>query len=210
MANIASCQTPMAMAQSSALKSTRVNAFRNQKQMLYFQIPCMIRPSALLIVKSRIMNSKYCLKRCLLDQRHYFLEHPAFGDGQLAYMRLVSSLYLGAHPVLTLERNSHAEPWPILAAGHAHQIAQHELNAVEVNIPTVLGGHSLGGVLAMETASRLENDYFRKAVMLLFDAPHPVQFKPDWHNISDDCDGDIASWSTGLTYMGITLTELPL
>lgn len=205
VANIASCQTPMAMAQSLCSEIDKSKCIQKSETNVILSNP--VHDQTQRSINHEIKNHelKVLHESAFTRPATLFLGAPAFGDGQLAYMRLVSSLYLGAHPVLTLERNSHAEPWPMLAAGHAHQIAQHEVNAVKVNIPTVLGGHSLGGVLAMETASRLENDYFRKAVMLLFDAPHPVQFKPDWHNISDDCDGDIASWSTGLTYMGIAL-----
>ena len=46
-----------------------------------------------------------------------FLGAPAFGDGQIAYMRLVSELQLGRHPVHTLERDVAARPWPEVGNG---------------------------------------------------------------------------------------------
>ena len=49
-----------------------------------------------------------------------------------------------------------------------------------------LGGHSLGGVLAMESAATLEATLGRETTCFLFDAPHPVQFKSEWNDVPDD------------------------
>ena len=107
-----------------------------------------------------------------------FLGAPAFGDGQIAYMRLVSELQLGRHPVHTLERDVAARPWPEVATAHARMI-----NSSQPEGCIAVGGHSLGGVLAVESAMTLEFEFDREAICILFDAPHPVQFKSEWNDI---------------------------
>jgi len=69
-----------------------------------------------------------------------------------------------------------------------------------------LGGHSLGGVLAIETAVSLELCGREVGVVLLFDAPHPVQFKSEW-GIESSSNLDCSNTSTGLEYMEIALTS---
>jgi acyl transferase domain-containing protein/acyl carrier protein len=148
-----------------------------------------------------------------------FLGAPAFGDGQIAYMRLVSELQLGRHPVRTLERDVAARPWPEVAAAHAHMI-----HASQPEDFIAVGGHSLGGVLAVESAMTLELKFDRDVICFLFDAPHPVQFKSEWNDTHTPCsDATIEEHpahrpkrrrrnrelkeSTGLTYMEVALAS---
>jgi acyl carrier protein len=148
-----------------------------------------------------------------------FLGAPAFGDGQIAYMRLLSELQLGRHPVRTLERDVAARPWPEVAAAHARMI-----HASQPEDCITVGGHSLGGVLAVESAMTLELVFQRDVMCFLFDAPHPVQFKSEWNDIHTPC--SVAATdrmpedlqyirqrhkqlneSTGLTYMEVALAS---
>ena len=136
-----------------------------------------------------------------------FLGAPAFGDGQLAYMKLVRALELGAHPAHTLERDVTQEPWPRASIEHAREIERRQREG-----PIVVGGHSLGGVLAVETALALERAGRDVSTILLFDAPHPVQFKSEWNDVpveptDDDDDDDENAESTGLMYMEVALTS---
>jgi hypothetical protein len=107
-----------------------------------------------------------------------FLGAPAFGDGQLAYMRLATALREevrgGAQPIVTLERDENT-PWPLLAAAHALQVAE-----MQPTMPFLLGGHSLGGLLAIQTARLLEEAGRTVGVVFLVDSPHPIQFKAEW------------------------------
>ena len=139
-----------------------------------------------------------------------YLGAPAFGDGPLAYVRLVRALPLGAHAVRTLERDVTSRPWPDAAAEHARRVSAEQPRGT-----VTLGGHSLGGVLAMESAATLEATLGRETTCFLFDAPHPVQFKSEWNDVPDDGSvrdedsNDDASdrESTGLTYMEVALTS---
>ena len=139
-----------------------------------------------------------------------FLGAPAFGDGPLAYMKLVDALALGAHPVRTLERDTTEQPWP--DAARAHALAMHARQ--DDDSPIILGGHSLGGVLAIESALVLEKIGRNVPLCFLFDAPHPVQFKSDWNDVPDasnirvgEDDASPSSESTGLTYMEVALSS---
>lgn len=128
-----------------------------------------------------------------------FLGAPAFGDGPLAYYKLTNALELGMHPCRTLERDVTEQPWPEVALEHAIEIM-----SMQSEGQIVVGGHSLGGLLAVETALAIERGGREVASIFLFDAPHPVQFKPDWNNIPT-CDED--EESTGMTYMEVALTS---
>ncbi|CAL6305462.1 unnamed protein product [Bathycoccus prasinos] len=130
-----------------------------------------------------------------------FLGAPAFGDGPLAYMRLINTLNLGHHPVITLERDTTKQAWPNAAEVHAQTIMKQQRRGI-----ITLGGHSLGGVLAIETAVSLELCGREVGVVLLFDAPHPVQFKSEW-GIESSSNLDCSNTSTGLEYMEIALTS---
>ena len=109
-----------------------------------------------------------------------YLGAPAFGDGPLAYMKLVRALELGAHPARTLERDVTQQPWPQVAVDHADLIMQQQGEG-----SIAIGGHSLGGVLAVETALAIERAGRELSTIFLFDAPHPAQFKPDWNDLPE-------------------------
>jgi hypothetical protein len=130
-----------------------------------------------------------------------FLGAPAFGDGPLAYMRLINTLNLGHHPVITLERDTTEQAWPDAAEVHAEVINKEQSQGI-----ITLGGHSLGGVLAVETAISLELLGREVGVVLLFDAPHPVQFKSEW-SIESSTNSMCPNTSKGLEYMEIALTS---
>lgn len=131
-----------------------------------------------------------------------FLGAPAFGDGPLAYMKLVDALTLGAHATHTLERDTTAQPWPEAAESHAREIMRRQPSG-----GVSIGGHSLGGVLAIETALSIERAGRRVDACLLFDAPHPVQFKSEWNDVpsAEHESGDGTVESTGLKYMEVAL-----
>ena len=131
-----------------------------------------------------------------------FLGAPAFGDGPLAYVKLVDALTLGAHAAHTLERDTTSQPWPEAAEAHAREIMRRQPSG-----GVSVGGHSLGGVLAIETALSIERAGRRVDACLLFDAPHPVQFKSEWNDVSpvEERDGPGTVESTGLAYMEVAL-----
>jgi thioesterase domain-containing protein/acyl carrier protein len=146
-----------------------------------------------------------------------FLGAPAFGDGPLAYMKLVHALPLGDHPVMTLERDTTSTPWPEAARTHASRIATSQPDGI-----IAIGGHSLGGLLAVESAVCLETEHGREVSCFLFDAPHPVQFKSEWNDVpggganseeeeeganSNSSSSDDDEESTGLAYMEVALTS---
>ena len=60
-----------------------------------------------------------------------YLGAPAFGDGPLAYMKLVRALELGAHPARTLERDVTQQPWPQVAVDHADLIMQQQRGGLD-------------------------------------------------------------------------------
>jgi thioesterase domain-containing protein len=108
-----------------------------------------------------------------------FLGAPAFGDGSLAYLSLTKALEVAMptwnQAIVTLERDSDTL-WPTLAAAHADQV-----KSLQPEGRYLLGGHSLGGLLAFETAICLERAR-RKSVgaVILLDSSHPQQFKVEW------------------------------
>ena len=115
--------------------------------------------------------------------RPLFLGAPAFGDGSLAYMSLSKALESELpgwnQSIFTLERDTET-PWPELAAAHAlHMLT------LQPQGPYVLGGHSLGGLLGLETAVCLEQAGNAVGVVLLMDSSHPQQFKVEWMDASD-------------------------
>jgi 3-oxoacyl-(acyl-carrier-protein) synthase/acyl carrier protein len=115
--------------------------------------------------------------------RPLFLGAPAFGDGSLAYMSLAKALETELpswnQAIFTLERDEQT-PWPELAAAHASHMV-----TVQPCGPFVLGGHSLGGLLGLETATCLEESGSEVGVVFLVDSSHPQQFKVDWLDASE-------------------------
>ncbi|KAK3257036.1 hypothetical protein CYMTET_33859 [Cymbomonas tetramitiformis] len=100
-----------------------------------------------------------------------FLGAPAFGDGPLAYLTLIKALPTWGQPIFTLERNIELT-WPENARKHCEQIL-----AIQDRGPYILGGHSLGGLLAIESGILLEQMGHEVAMVIAFDSPHPMQFK---------------------------------
>ena len=106
VANIASCQTPMAMAQSLCSEIDKSKCIQKSETNVILSNPVHDQTQRSTNREVKNHELKVLLEKVFTRPATLFLGAPAFGDGQLAYMRLVSSLYLGAHPVLTLERNS--------------------------------------------------------------------------------------------------------
>ena len=100
-----------------------------------------------------------------------FLGAPAFGDGPLAYLTLIKALPTYGNPVFTLERNVELT-WPVNAQNHVEQIL-----AIQESGPCLLGGHSLGGILAIESAILLEDLGHEVGQVFAWDSPQPTQFK---------------------------------
>jgi hypothetical protein len=108
-----------------------------------------------------------------------FLGAPAFGDGSLAYLSLTKELEVALptwnQAIVTLKRDSNTL-WPTLAAAHAKQVT-----SLQPDGRYLLGGHSLGGLLALETAICLEHAHRESVgVVFLLDSSHPQQFKVEW------------------------------
>lgn len=100
-----------------------------------------------------------------------FLGAPAFGDGPLAYLTLIRGLPTWGQPIFTLERDIELT-WPQNAQKHYEQILR-----IQSVGPFMIGGHSLGGLLAVETGLIFEQMGENVAAVLAFDAPNPMQFK---------------------------------
>jgi hypothetical protein len=81
------------------------------------------------------------------------------------------------------------------AEEHARRIA-----ASQPKGTVAIGGHSLGGLLAVESAMLLEAGMGRDVACYLFDAPHPVQFKADWNDVPGE--GDEAGAGAGAKEAG--------
>ena len=113
-----------------------------------------------------------------------FLGAPAFGDGSLAYMSLAKALQVDiagfVQPIITLERDDDT-PWPILAQAHAEVMLSSQPGR-----ELLMGGHSLGGLLALETAIHLEERGRTVGAVFLMDSSHPNQFKPSWMDPTDN------------------------
>ena len=113
-----------------------------------------------------------------------FLGAPAFGDGSLAYMSLAKALQVDiagfVQPIITLERDDDT-PWPTLAQAHADVMVSSQPDR-----DFLMGGHSLGGLLALETAIHLEERGRAVGAVFLMDSSHPNQFKPSWMDPTDD------------------------
>jgi len=88
-----------------------------------------------------------------------------------AYLTLIKALPTYGNPVFTLERNVELT-WPVNAQNHVEQIL-----GIQPSGPYLLGGHSLGGILAIESAIILESLGHEVGQVFAFDSPQPTQFK---------------------------------
>jgi len=97
-----------------------------------------------------------------------FLVHPA-GGTSICYRQLAAHLY-NPRPVYGLEAQ-HEVGSSIEAAAAAHM---HTIRDVQPNGPYLLGGWSLGGVIAFEVCRQLERSGEQVELIFLFDAPAPA------------------------------------
>ena len=138
--------------------------------------------------------------------RPLFLGAPAFGDGALAYMTLARALEAALpgveQPIYTLERDEET-PWPELCVRHAEQV-----RAVQPQGPYLLGGHSLGGLLALETAVVLEASGCEVGAIFLFDSSHPSQFKVEWLEAPEPGERLLSPRAYALSYMQVIMRAL--
>lgn len=110
--------------------------------------------------------------------------------------------------VVSLERDEDT-PWPTLAERHADRI-----ELLQPVGPVLLGGHSLGGLLAAETAVVLEQRGRTVGALFLFDSSHPQQFKPEWTEPAKPPPGEteagkrVRTRSRALRWLEITLRSM--
>ena len=88
-----------------------------------------------------------------------------------ASLTLIKARPTYGNPVFTLERNVELT-WPVNAQNHVEQIL-----AIQESGPYLLGGHSLGGILAIESAILLEDLGHEVGQVFAWDSPQPTQFK---------------------------------
>merc|ERR1719240_602980 len=115
--------------------------------------------------------------------RPLFLAAPGVANGQSAYFSFMSHLAYCDQPIYTLEKDNDftiAE----LAALHVEDILK-----IQPFGPYLIGGHSYGGVVAIEVAIQLEQAGREIGAVFCFDAPHPCQIRGAIQNsMADDRD----------------------
>ena len=103
--------------------------------------------------------------------RPLFLAAPGVANGQSAYFSFISHLSWSDQPIYTLEKDD-SKNISELAAVHVKDILR-----VQPRGPYLIGGHSYGGVVAMEVALQLERRGEQVGHVFVFDAPHPLQVR---------------------------------
>jgi len=115
--------------------------------------------------------------------RPLFLAAPGVANGQSAYFSFMSHLAYCDQPIYTLEKDN-AFTIAELAARHVEDILK-----IQPFGPYLIGGHSYGGVVAIETAIQLEQVGKEIGAVFCFDAPHPCQIRGAIQNsMADDRD----------------------
>jgi thioesterase domain-containing protein/3-oxoacyl-(acyl-carrier-protein) synthase/acyl carrier protein len=115
--------------------------------------------------------------------RPLFLAAPGVANGQSAYFSFMSHLAYCDQPIYTLEKDN-AFTIAELAARHVEDILK-----IQPFGPYLIGGHSYGGVVAIETAIQLEQAGREIGAVFCFDAPHPCQIRGAIQNsMADDRD----------------------
>ena len=103
--------------------------------------------------------------------RPLFLAAPGVANGQSAYFAFMRFLGWCDQPIYTLEKDNEIS---------IHELAKnHVRDMIEIQPygPYLIGGHSYGGVVALEVAIQLQNMGREIAGVFLFDAPHPCQIR---------------------------------
>ena len=117
--------------------------------------------------------------------RPLFLAAPGVANGQSAYFSFVAHLSWSEQPIYTLEKDD-SKTIEELAAVHVEDILR-----IQPRGPYLLGGHSYGGVVAMEVALQLERRGSQVGHVFVFDAPHPLQVRaPVAGSTADDADAE--------------------
>jgi len=115
--------------------------------------------------------------------RPLFLAAPGVANGQSAYFSFMSHLAYCDQPIYTLEKDN-AFTIAELAARHVEDILK-----IQPFGPYLIGGHSYGGVVAIEVAIQLEQAGREIGAVFCFDAPHPCQIRGAIQNsMADDRD----------------------
>ena len=115
--------------------------------------------------------------------RPLFLAAPGVANGQSAYFSFMAHLAYCDQPIYTLEKDN-AYTIKDLAALHVEDMIK-----IQPFGPYLIGGHSYGGVVAIEVAIQLEQMGREVGAVFAFDAPHPCQIRQaDADSMGDDRD----------------------
>jgi len=115
------------------------------------------------------MQSVKTLRGSLI--RPLFLAAPGVANGQSAYFAFMRFLGWSDQPIYTLEKDNDLTIF---------ELAQHHVEdmlKVQPYGPYLIGGHSYGGVVAIEVAIQMKKRGREIAGVFLFDAPHPCQIR---------------------------------
>lgn len=103
--------------------------------------------------------------------RPLFLAAPGVANGQSAYFAFMQFLSWCDQPIYTLEKDNEITIFE-LAKNHVKDMIK-----IQPYGPYLIGGHSYGGVVALEVAIQLQAIGREIAGVFLFDAPHPCQIR---------------------------------
>merc|ERR1712072_478620 len=115
--------------------------------------------------------------------RPLFLAAPGVATGQSAYFAFMQFLSWCDQPIYTLEKDNDLTIHE-LAKNHVEDMLK-----VQPYGPYLIGGHSYGGVVAIEVAIQMEQVGKEIGAVFCFDAPHPCQIRGAIQNsMADDRD----------------------
>jgi thioesterase domain-containing protein/3-oxoacyl-(acyl-carrier-protein) synthase/acyl carrier protein len=103
--------------------------------------------------------------------RPLFLAAPGVANGQSAYFAFMQFLSWCDQPIYTLEKDNDLT---------IHELAKNHVEdrlKVQPYGPYLIGGHSYGGVVAIEVAIQMRKMGREIGGVFLFDAPHPCQIR---------------------------------
>eukprot|EP00963_Diacronema_lutheri_P009974 scaffold941_cov454-Pavlova_lutheri.AAC.4 len=114
--------------------------------------------------------------------RPLFLAAPGVANAQSAYFIFKSFLNWSEQPIFVLEKDNDLTVKE-LAICNATDILD-----IQPEGPYLIGGHSYGGVVAVQIALQLQEWGHEVGLVILFDTPHPLQCRavtPDVEEVSD-------------------------
>lgn len=115
--------------------------------------------------------------------RPLFLAAPGVANAQSAYFIFKSFLNWSEQPIFVLEKDNDLTVKE-LAICNATDILD-----IQPEGPYLIGGHSYGGVVAVQIALQLQEWGHEVGLVILFDTPHPLQCRavtPGVEEVSDD------------------------